>query len=184
MKQEVGLESTILIVDDDIDLLDTVKDSVEIYFSSVLTADHPKIALDIIKNKQIDCVVTDYRMPDINGLELIDMVSKIHPTLPVILVTGNGDDPEVIDSIENGLFDYLDKPFKTSILVNRIRNALLLPKLESLILELARAEFPEIKVDKFMTLSPNERVKMIFRLDALIRTRLLAKSPTPGRKTA
>lgn len=177
MKTNSQFDSSILLVDDDIDLLEAIKDEVKEHFSSVIAVDRAAKAIELLKNQNIHCVITDYKMPEMNGLEFISFLEKNYPTIPVILLTGNGSDPAVLDSIENGLFDYVDKPFQSPVLINRIRNALLLPRLESLILALVRSEFPDISIDRFLAMPPIDRLKAINALEAIILTRLMAKEP-------
>ncbi len=175
MKASYGFESSILVVDDDLDLLDLICEELEPYFKSVLKAPHGAKALELMKVHRVDCLITDYRMPEMDGLELISHMSRLYPSLPVILLTGNGSDEKVVEATMTGLFDYIDKPYRTNVLVNRIRNALVLPKLESLVIDFARFEFPDLKIEKFVNLTAAERMKAVYQLDALIRTRLLAR---------
>lgn len=73
----------------------------------------------------VDCVVSDYEMPSLNGLELLEAVRKRWPDLPFILFTGRGDENTAMRAINAGVTDYLQKRVGTSqyaVLVNRIRN--------------------------------------------------------------
>lgn len=182
MKKNIGTESTVLVVDDEQSLLEVIADELQEHFSTVITTDRATKAIEIIKQQKIDCVITDYKMPEMNGLEFIAYLQKNNPDLPVILLTGNGSNPEVIKAIEEGLFDYLDKPFKSQVLVNRVRNALLLPRLENLILEIIKSDFPDLNVSHILRASAEDRLKHLSGLEALIRTRLMAKAKT--KKTA
>lgn len=166
----------ILVVDDDKILLNALQDELNDVFSDVTTATRGANALEMMKVQQFDCIVTDYDMPEMNGLELIHQINALYPSLPTILLTGNGSSPEVLNAIETGIFDYVDKPFRAPVLINRIRNSLLMPKIERLILELTRLEFPDLKISKFMTLSYRERLRAIDALEGTILTRLLNKS--------
>lgn len=176
MKKSIGIESSILVVDDDHALLEMLSDQLHDHFKSVITTDRATKALDILKKHHIDCIITDYIMPEMNGLEFIAKLQVQFPDIPVLLLTGNGANPEVLKAIESGLFDYLDKPFKAPVLVNRIKNALLLPRLQSLLLDIVKADFPDVTVNKFLSASVEERLKLIAGLEAIIRTRLITKS--------
>lgn len=70
------------------------------------------------------CLVTDIRMPGMDGLELQTAVSRKHPGLPVILMTGHGDIPLAVRAMRAGAFDFLEKPFADETLLNSIRQAL------------------------------------------------------------
>lgn len=175
MKKKMATQATVMIVDDDIDLLENIKDSIEDSFGTVIAVDRATKALEVLKTKSVDCIVTDYMMPEINGLEFIRILEQRTPQIPIILLTGNGSNSEVISAVESGAFDYMDKPFKAPVLINRIRNALLLPKLESLILELARVEFPELDLNSIMSASLDARLSAVAQLEAVLRVRLQAR---------
>lgn len=70
------------------------------------------------------CLVTDIRMPGMDGLELQTAVSRKHPGLPVILMTGHGDIPLAVRAMRAGAFDFLEKPFAEETLLGSIRQAL------------------------------------------------------------
>ncbi len=175
MNNTQPFEATILLVDDDVDLLELIKETIEDDFSSVLTTDRATAALELIKSKKIDCVVTDYRMPEMSGLALIEYITQNHPEIPIILLTSNGSDPEVINAIETGLFDYVSKPFKAPVLLNRIRNALLLPRLESLIYDLAKTVAPDVSIDGTLTGSYQEKLETFLKIEKQIKPRISLK---------
>ncbi len=175
MKDTIGDSATILVVDDDRELLEVIREELSEFFFEVVAVNSGRSALEYMKTHRVDCVVTDYRMPEMNGLELIRALGLSYPSLPIILVTGNGSDEEVVRALSEGLFDYLDKPFKSPVLVNRIRNALLLPRLESLMLDLLKSELSPEMSRHYREASPSEKLKMFSAMEALVRTRILAK---------
>ena len=76
-------------------------------------------------NGHIDCIVSDYDMPEINGLEFLKSVRETHPKLPFILFTGKGSEEVAAEAISAGVTDYLQKGGGTDryqVLANRIRN--------------------------------------------------------------
>lgn len=82
--------------------------------------------LTLQENASIDCVVTDYRMPEISGLELLERVRREWDELPFILITGEGSENVASNAIEQGVSDYLVKDPRTdqaSILATKIRSA-------------------------------------------------------------
>lgn len=175
MKNQIGTESNILIVDDEVELLKTLKYEVDEHFSAVFIAESGKEALEIVSKNRIDCIVTDYKMANMNGLELIKQLRIQYPAIPAILITAVGYDSNLTQAIKDGIFDFLEKPFPISVLVNRMRNALLLPRLENLVLDVIHAEFPDIKTTHLQTVPAAERLKLLSGLEAMVRTRLLAK---------
>jgi PAS domain S-box-containing protein len=93
---------------------------------SVTTETTPEAALDALANGNVDCVVSDYDMPEMTGLDLLDAVRENHPELPFILFTGKGSEEIASEAISRGVTDYLQKDVGTdqyAVLANRIRNA-------------------------------------------------------------
>ncbi|MFA9517403.1 PAS domain S-box protein [Halopenitus sp. H-Gu1] len=92
----------------------------------VYTATSPEEGLEILVDRDIDCIVSDYDMPGYNGIEFLDLVQEEHPTIPFILYTGKGSEEIASEAISAGVTDYLQKEPGTeqyTILANRIINA-------------------------------------------------------------
>lgn len=70
------------------------------------------------------CVVTDIRMPEMNGLELVAELKARGVTLPIIVITGHGDVPLAVEAMKAGVSDFLEKPFSDDTLLATIRRAL------------------------------------------------------------
>jgi len=91
---------------------------------SVTTVADPEVALDHVD--AADCVVSDYDMPGMDGLELLAAVREADPDLPFVLFTGKGSEGTASDAISAGVTDYLQKDTGTeqyTVLANRVRNA-------------------------------------------------------------
>jgi PAS domain S-box-containing protein len=92
----------------------------------VQTATRATAGLDILADSDIDCVVSDYDMPDRNGIQFLEAVRAEFDTLPFILYTGKGSEEIASDAISAGVTDYLQKESGTdqyAVLANRITNA-------------------------------------------------------------
>ena len=92
---------------------------------TVVTETSPDSAIDRLDDS-IDCVVSDYEMPERDGLELFHLVRDRYPDLPFILFTGQGSEAVASEAITAGVTDYLQKDSRTdqyTVLANRIRNA-------------------------------------------------------------
>ncbi len=69
------------------------------------------------------CLVTDLRMPDISGVELLNRLSEINVAIPTIVVTGHGDVPLAVAAMKAGASDFIEKPFEEEVLVEAIKRA-------------------------------------------------------------
>lgn len=113
----------ILVEDDDALRLATTQ-ALELAGWEVLAFAEAEAALARITASYPGVVVTDIRMPRVDGLELLARVRAIDPDIPVILVTGHGDVPMAVAALRDGAFDFLTKPFATDHLAAAIRRAL------------------------------------------------------------
>ncbi len=99
----------------------------------VTTATGPEEALDRLDDGGFDCVVSDYDMPEMDGLELFEAVRETHPDLPFILFTGKGDEAVAARAVSAGVTDYVRKSADTEqygLLANRITNAVRVARTE------------------------------------------------------
>lgn len=114
-----------LLIDDDERLLDVASQQLTRHSDRIttVTATSASTALDELSAAEFDCVVTDYNMPGMTGLELLEEIRAHDPDLPVIFLTGEGTESVASDAISNGVTDYLQKsgdPTVFQILARRI----------------------------------------------------------------
>jgi two-component system response regulator FixJ len=69
------------------------------------------------------CLVTDLRMPDMSGVELLQKLRKLPKKLPSIVITGHGDVPMAVEAMKAGALDFIEKPFADDVLIDAIRRA-------------------------------------------------------------
>ncbi|MBA4395516.1 MAG: response regulator [Desulfobacca sp.] len=103
----------ILIVDDEVDMLELLEliitDRTEY---EVVTTNNPLEVPELLKKQTFDLMVTDLRMPDIDGIELIEMVKQIDDQIPFIIITAYGTVESAVEAMRKGAFDYITKPFR------------------------------------------------------------------------
>ena len=70
------------------------------------------------------CLVTDLRMPDVDGIELLQRLRKLSSPIPAIVITGHGDVPLAVEAMKAGAFDFIEKPFKDDVLISAVDRAI------------------------------------------------------------
>ncbi len=116
----------ILLVDDDLKSIQIIQDLLELEGYAVSTAMNGREALDLIERTPTDLVITDYEMPSMNGFELLQVLSRGYPDLPVIILTGQyrEDINKAIATLKEGAYDYLTKPADLTKLRRSVTTAL------------------------------------------------------------
>jgi len=146
------------------------------HFAKILIAKNGLEALDILKTQAVEVVVTDYMMPNMDGVELVKRIKERLPLIPILMLTGNAqEDQKVVNALEQGAFDVIFKPYSIELLVNRIRNALLLPLLVQVLWSVMSKEWEPMKLDDFMRLPYQQQLKTIYAFAALLKTKGLRK---------
>src|SRR5881409_98844 len=116
----------ILLVDDDPDLLKLISLRLTSAGYSVRTADSGETALAALAVSRPAAVITDLKMPGIDGLQLFDAVHRQHPALPIIILTAHGTIPDAVAATQRGVFGYLTKPFDSKELLLQVEKAITL----------------------------------------------------------
>lgn len=113
-------KENILIVDDDISILELLQRHLQSWNYHTYKAVSVKEAVSILRDTAIDLLITDLKMPEIDGFELIKFVSEQYPNLPKLVVTGYPSVQGSLAAIKSGVVDYLTKPFTKEELKNAI----------------------------------------------------------------
>jgi two-component system response regulator FixJ len=112
------------VVDDD----EAMRESLEFLLNSggfaVRLYESAKPLLDALPDLIPGCILTDIRMPDIDGLELLRRIKASGRSLPVIIMTGHGDVPLAVEAMKLGADDFIEKPFEDEALFGALRSAL------------------------------------------------------------
>jgi two-component system OmpR family response regulator len=113
----------VLLVDDEQEFLEPMAARLARRCISCMTAQSGEEALQLLKKETFDCAVVDVRMPSMDGLELLRIIRKSFPNLPVVLLTGHASVELGIQGMELGAFEYLMKPVELDELLDTIRRA-------------------------------------------------------------
>jgi DNA-binding NtrC family response regulator len=116
-------KENILLVDDDIDILELLQRHLKSMNYHTYKAVSVKEALYILKDTEIDLLVTDINMPEIDGLELVKYVTEHYPDMPKLVVTGFPSVEDASNVIKHGATDYLTKPFTKAELEIAVKKA-------------------------------------------------------------
>ncbi|WP_369994496.1 sigma-54-dependent transcriptional regulator [Winogradskyella sp.] len=114
----------ILIVDDDVHILELLQRHLQSWNYHVFKAISVKEAVTILKDTQVDLLITDLKMPEVDGFELIKFVSEHYPKMPKLVITGYPSVQDSLAAIKSGVIDYLTKPFTKDELKSALDKAL------------------------------------------------------------
>lgn len=116
------MNKTLLIIDDDDNLRQTLARGLRGAKFYVLTAPNAKTAKEILERVSVDAIVLDRMMPDMDGLTFLKKLRAAGNNTPIIMLTAMGGAENAIDGLQGGANDYLDKPFQLQELILRIEN--------------------------------------------------------------
>ena len=125
--------AVILVVDDEAVIRDGIQRVLEGDQFGVETCMSGHNAIERLQEKEFGLVITDLKMPGMNGIEVLKAVKTLQPDIPVILITGYASIDTAVEAIKNGASDYISKPFSPDILLEKVHNALrqIIPKDET-----------------------------------------------------
>ena len=114
----------ILIVDDDADILKLLEMRLTANNHAVITADSASKALALFNMTPASLIISDLRMPDMDGFALFQAIHQLDSTVPFILLTAHGSIPEAVSATQQGVFGFLTKPFDSKELLRQVESAL------------------------------------------------------------
>lgn len=115
---------TILIVDDEKNYLVILEALLAPQGYEIITEDNAVNALRLIREADLDLIITDMRMPGMSGMELLEETKKIDPELPVIMMTAYGTIEKAVEAMKKRAYDYITKPFRNEELKLTVKKAL------------------------------------------------------------
>jgi DNA-binding NtrC family response regulator len=116
--------SKILVVDDQKSIRNTLKEILEYEKNEVVTAENGMECLKLFDKEKFDVVLCDIKMPEMDGIDVLQKLMKRDPETPVIMISGHGNIDTAVDAIKKGAYDFIEKPLDLNRLLVSIRNAI------------------------------------------------------------
>jgi DNA-binding NtrC family response regulator len=114
----------ILIIDDEKAIRETLKEILEYEKHTVSIAEDGKKGLDKIREKEFDLIFCDIKMPEMDGMDLLERVELLGIESPIVMISGHANIETAVDSLKKGAFDFLEKPLDLNRVLVTVRNAL------------------------------------------------------------
>jgi two-component system response regulator FixJ len=147
--------ASVFVVDDDAAMRDSLDFLLGAAGFSVRVFESATSFLDALSSTQTGCVVTDVRMPGMDGIELLKRLRRENPALSVVVMTGHGDVPLAVEAMKHGAVDFVEKPFEDERLIDTVRAAL------ADALDAVKGDGVSIQIaSRVASLSPRERQVM------------------------
>ncbi len=139
---QISHATDVLLLDDDVHLRTALSQTFDLAGLRVQAYGSAEGILSALPEQWAGVLVTDIRMPGMNGLELLEQLQRFDQELPVLLITGHGDVPLAVQAMRIGAYDFLQKPFASELLLDSVRRALAVRRLvlENRSLRLALSE--------------------------------------------
>ena len=116
--------ATVFVLDDEPAVRDSLRDLLESEHYQVRTFDSPKQFLQSATSQPNTCLILDLKMPEINGLDVLQAVMRKKPKLPTIVLTAYAEVPAIVSAMKSGAVNLLEKPCSDQQLLNAVRDAL------------------------------------------------------------
>jgi two-component system nitrogen regulation response regulator GlnG len=120
----MGRNEHVWVIDDDRSIRWVLERALSQAGMGVATFENASSVLDALRRDVPDAIITDIRMPGVNGLQLLERIQQEHPQLPVIIMTAHSDLDSAVAAYQGGAFEYLPKPFDVDEAVELVRRAM------------------------------------------------------------
>src|SRR5436305_1690541 len=119
-------KSYILIVDDDTALLQALPQAMYLRMDEIEvdTCDSAQVAVEQISEKEYDAIISDIKMPGMDGLALLTKIQELRPDTPTLLITGYGEHDLAVQALRGGAYDFIQKPIDRDYLVAALQRAI------------------------------------------------------------
>ena len=116
-------KAKVLLVDDETEFASALAERLRLRSYNARAVFHPEDAIAAIQSDPPDVVLLDFRMPGMDGIEVLKTIKKIDPAIEVIMLTGHGDVSSLEEAMRNGAHEYIMKPLDIGELITKINNA-------------------------------------------------------------
>jgi len=152
----------ILVVDDDQSIRDTLSNYLKRQDYNVYSAENGVDALEKMKEFHPDLIITDVKMPEMNGLELLNKVKELDKHIQVIMISAYDDMQSTVKAMQSGAYDYIEKPLEIDKLKLRIKRALENKKLSSRLESLIPSDYKEYKIENTL-IGKTPKMKEVYK---------------------
>lgn len=114
----------ILVIDDERSIRNIISELLEMEGHTVKTAENGVQGYEMIGTEPFDLVISDIKMPEMDGIELLDKLIETHPDTTVVMISGHGNIDTAVECIKKGAFDYIEKPIDMNRILVTVKNAL------------------------------------------------------------
>ncbi len=131
MNKEKSHKPTILIIEDDPDGRRSVEDAMQVSGYHTLSSDNGENGIGLFKKHDVDVILSDIRLPDINGLEILSRIRQLDEHVPILLMTAYGTVSSAVTALKSGAYDYILKPLDLADIQTKVARAIETRKLRS-----------------------------------------------------
>jgi DNA-binding NtrC family response regulator len=119
------MPARILAVDDEPNMLRLLKTVITDRTDyEVVTTNNPLEVARLLHDEHFDLVISDLKMPMVDGMDVIDITKKVDPTIPIIMITAYGTIETAEEAVQKGAYDFITKPFRRETILITIKRAL------------------------------------------------------------
>lgn len=113
----------ILVIDDERSIRNTLKDILGFEGYQVELAENGMIGIELVKSADFDIILCDIKMPDMDGIEVLEQIMQLKPESTIVMISGHGTIDTAVEAIKKGAFDFIEKPLDLNRLLITLRNA-------------------------------------------------------------
>ena len=114
----------ILVIDDERSIRNTLKDILDFEGYTVVLAENGKQGLEVATSGNFDLIFSDIKMPEMDGIELLNALKQAEVESPIVMISGHGNIETAVECIRSGAFDFIEKPIDLNRLLVTVKNAL------------------------------------------------------------